>query len=698
MRHHSSSALSNYAEIMLANLPIGAALFDAHEFRLLAANPSFHASLDPEWQGGKAIGHVLTEFVPYAKKSKSIDVFQHVAATGIPYQIDTYTSHAFARGTTYWNWSLSPHCNEKGEVTHLLLSVLDVTSQVQTQQEVEKTKATLQQANQTLEAEQQRIAFLERIAHRIGGLLHPERIASATLDVIDTTFQPVASAIYAADPTQQCFRALALNLPDSDPALRHHVSFLPYDRSSFMIQVLHGRQTLLQPWPFNLKDGVRREVVTHLVPNAQTMLCIPMWYNDFCEGALVIAFGQTQQEVTSTLQFSIESCVPLLAEALARARLHTVIEHERQRLHSILDQLPEGILLVEATTGTISYANPEASSLLGIAHESLLGASLNQLEPNGSRFESSTLPWNFALIHALWGKTVSSQELVVRRPDGSQAILLSSTAPIRLDAGGNITEAVIAFQDITVQKTTEQQKIDFLTMVNHELRTPLTAVLGFSDILREQGMDGLNPFQATAISSIVEQSEYLHYLVNEILDQSYYERATFDLHLIQQDLLPLLHRLVDYYARTNKGFRIELNIESFNSDVKLMGRFDAHRMAQVFNNVLTNAVKYSAVGSVIEVGGRPFTADDAETSGILLWIKDQGSGIAGEDLPHVFERFYRAKNRDYSVGGLGLGLYLAKEFIQNHGGRIWVESTEGVGSTFFFSLPFISVLSSDMVN
>jgi PAS domain S-box-containing protein len=697
MRHQSSSALPNYAEIMLAHLPIGAALFDARDFRLLAANPSFHASLDPEWQDGKAIGHVLTDFIPYTKESKSIDVFQRVATTGVAYQIDTYASRAFVRGTTYWNWSLNPHCNDAGEVTHLLLTLNEVTSQVQVQQEAEQTRATLQQTNLTLEAEQQRMALLEGIAHRIGGLLQPERIASTALDVINAAFKPLASVIYAADAAQECFRALALYLPDSDAALQHHVSFLPYDRSSFLARALQERSSILHPWPANFKQGPEKGMIAHLVPEAKTMLCIPMWYNDFCEGALVIAFAQPPSELISSMQ-SIEGCVPLLAEALASARLHMVIEHERQRLHTILDQLPEGILLVEATTGTISYANPVASLLLGIHHESLLGASLNQLEPKRTRSENSTLPWNFALIHALWGKTVSSQELVVRRPDGSQAILLSSTAPIRLDTGGNISEAVIAFQDITVQKTAEQQKIDFLTMVNHELRTPLTAVLGFSDILREQGMEGLNPLQTTAISSIVEQSEYLHYLVNEILDQSYFERATFELHLIQQDLLPLLYRLVDYYTRTNKGYQIELKIERFFPHAKLMGNFDAHRLAQVFNNVLTNAVKYSSVGSVIEVGGRPFDANDSERAGILLWIKDQGPGIAAEDIPHIFERFYRAKNRDYSVGGLGLGLYLAKEFMQSHGGRIWVESTEGVGSTFFFSLPFISLLSSNVVD
>ena len=636
------------------------------------------------------------EFLPHVEQSRSIDIFQHVVATGIPYQIDAYASSAFARGTTYWNWSLSPYYNADRQVTHLLLTTIEVTAQTYAQQEVERAKHTLQQANQTLEVGQQRMALLENIAHRIGGLLQPERIASTALDVLTSLLHPVASAIYAADSVQQCFRVLALSLPVDDAALRHQISSIPYDRSPFFAQALKGRSAILRLVPSELKTAQWIVPISSAIVGANTVLGIPMWYNDVCEGVLVIAFTQLPQEVASYIQ-SIESCAPLLAEALTSARQHTVVEQERKRLHCILDQLPEGVLLVEATSGTISYANPVASLLLGIPHEGLMGAALNQLEPESSRFEASILPWNFALIHALWGKTVSSQELVVRRPDGSKAILLSSTAPIRLDTGGNITEAVIAFQDITVQKTTEQQKIDFLTMVNHELRTPLTAVLGFSDILQEQGMEGLNPLQTTAIASIVEQSEYLHYLVNEILDQSYFERAAFDLHLIQQDLLPLLRRLAEYYARTNKGHQIEFRIEQFFSGARLMGCFDAHRMAQVFNNVLTNAVKYSPIGSVIEIGGRPFNVDDPGEYGILLWIKDQGVGIATEDVSHIFERFYRAKNRDYSVGGLGLGLYLAKEFIQSHGGRIWVESNEGEGSTFFLALPFISLLTSSMV-
>jgi signal transduction histidine kinase len=315
-----------------------------------------------------------------------------------------------------------------------------------------------------------------------------------------------------------------------------------------------------------------------------------------------------------------------------------------------------------------------------------VGAPLHQLGSSSESITSSShssIPWNFALIHALGGKTVKGQELVVRRPDGTHAILLSSAAPIRMNER-TITEAIIVFQDITVQKTIEHQKSIFLTMVNHELRTPLTAVLGFSDLLQEQEMEGLSPVQAHAIANIVKQGESLKYLVDEILDHSSLEHDVFALNIIYQDLVPLLTQAVERAAQMSKGHQILLNVNNL-STTRLMGWFDQQRIAQILNNLLTNAIKYSPTGEVIELGAHPDTeSGDYE---VLLWVKDHGPGIASDDLPHIFERFYRAQKRDLTVSGLGLGLYIAKEVVQRHGGRIWVESTEGVGSTFFLALP-----------
>src|SRR5207245_8236514 len=120
---------------------------------------------------------------------------------------------------------------------------------------------------------------------------------------------------------------------------------------------------------------------------------------------------------------------------------------------------------------------------------------------------------------------------------------------------------------------------------------------------------------------------------------------------------------------------------------RLMGWFDLPRTEQVVRNLLSNAIKYSPAGGEIELGVRPRRDAHGTAQEVLIWVKDQGIGIAAHDLPHLFERFYRAVTLDRSISGFGIGLYLTKELVQGHGGRIWVESTKGQGSTFFLALP-----------
>lgn len=119
----------------------------------------------------------------------------------------------------------------------------------------------------------------------------------------------------------------------------------------------------------------------------------------------------------------------------------------------------------------------------------------------------------------------------------------------------------------------------------------------------------------------------------------------------------------------------------------LMGWFDPGRIDQVVSNLLSNAIKYSPADSEIELGVRRKQAPQGTGQEVVIWIKDHGIGIAPHDLPHVFERFYRAEGRDRAISGFGIGLYLARELVRAHGGRIWVESEIGQGSTFFFVLP-----------
>ncbi|MBV9231119.1 MAG: HAMP domain-containing histidine kinase, partial [Chloroflexi bacterium] len=252
---------------------------------------------------------------------------------------------------------------------------------------------------------------------------------------------------------------------------------------------------------------------------------------------------------------------------------------------------------------------------------------------------------------------------------------------------GLITEAVIVFQDITALKQLEQQKNEFFAVASHELRTPLTIIMGLAEILQMQGTNGASAKQQYAITSLTRECEHLAGLIHEMLDTSRLNHTPLKMQKSYQDLLAPLRQIVSKHAYTARTHRLHLTMEELEPADLLMGWFDLPRIEQAVGNLLTNAVKYSSADSEIEVVVHPYRDARGAVQNVLIQVKDQGVGIAAADLPHIFERFYRAATLDRSISGFGIGLYLTRAVVQGHGGRIWVESTEGQGSTFFVVFP-----------
>ncbi len=410
-----------------------------------------------------------------------------------------------------------------------------------------------------------------------------------------------------------------------------------------------------------------------------------------------------------------------IAAALAHARLHRTVENERKRLRAILDQLPEGILITEASNGCISYANAAAANILGITLTSLAGIPLNRhpqiltlihdalpvpqaglpatgtsnytqaayKENIATRINNHPIfPWHFAVIRALGGETISSQEAMVVRPDGNKVITLSSSAPLRIE-GSDITGAVIVFQDVTAQKSIEQQKNEFLSIASHELRTPITAIQGFAEILQMNATQeqNLSSQSLRALTFINEQSQSLTRLIEEMLDLTRIENAQLLLNLAPHDLISTIKHILETQATADTNHNFQFVLEGLQDTDTLIGVFDENRFVQVLNNLISNAIKYSPAGSRIEMGLRYLPATPHEA---LIWVKDSGIGIAANELPHIFKRFHRASGLDRSISGLGIGLYLVQEVVTRHRGRVWAESTEGSGSTFYVRLPLKS--------
>jgi signal transduction histidine kinase len=232
---------------------------------------------------------------------------------------------------------------------------------------------------------------------------------------------------------------------------------------------------------------------------------------------------------------------------------------------------------------------------------------------------------------------------------------------------------------IGVLEVASRHKSEFLSNMSHELRTPLNAIIGFSEVLADRMFGELNERQADYLKDIVESGHHLLSLINDILDLSKIEAGRMELEVADFDLPQAVANAVTLVREraSRRGITLQQGV-----DERLGGiRGDERKIKQVLLNLLSNALKFAPEGSRVEV--RAGVADGmAEIS-----VTDSGMGIAPEDQEVVFEEFPQVGSAEKKAEGTGLGLALSRKFVELHGGRIWVRSQVGVGSTFIFTLP-----------
>jgi signal transduction histidine kinase len=228
-------------------------------------------------------------------------------------------------------------------------------------------------------------------------------------------------------------------------------------------------------------------------------------------------------------------------------------------------------------------------------------------------------------------------------------------------------------------ETASQHKSDFLANMSHELRTPLNAIIGFSQVLRDGMVGEVNEKQAEYLDDILSSGNHLLSLINDVLDLSKVEAGQVELELAPFSLQDALERGVAMVREraTRDGVQVTL---AANPDVDVVAG-DERRIRQVIFNLLTNAVKFTPAGGSVDVRAKQVNGE------VSVSVADTGRGIAGEDLRRIFEEFQQTEAGIEQGEGTGLGLALSKRLVELHGGRIWVDSELGRGSTFVFTLP-----------
>lgn len=393
------------------------------------------------------------------------------------------------------------------------------------------------------------------------------------------------------------------------------------------------------------------------------------------------------------------------AVALENVRLHEremalwhSAELERHRLERIISSMAEGLLITDAR-GTIASLNRSAQELF-----SLTQVDVEQETPTSLRelAAKSNVSWLSDLAEiveqALAGNTIMNRELIAGINGENVPLTLSISAAPLHDSTLIPTHpvgVVAVLNDITSHKQIEKLKDEFVSVVSHELRTPLTAIKGYTQHLmrrierrlREarQSEKKSGPlteppesYDLRSLHIIQSQTEHLERLVNDLLDLSRVQWGELHLQYSNFYLADLLSERVRLAQVSAEQHTIYLDIQVQDSRVVA----DQSRIGQVVGNILDNAVKFSPQGRQVTV------KLEEQNNDYLISVTDEGIGVSPEYFDHIFERFYRVRNtasRQYS--GIGLGLFVARAIIEAHGGNIWLSSNQGVGSTFYFTLP-----------
>lgn len=345
------------------------------------------------------------------------------------------------------------------------------------------------------------------------------------------------------------------------------------------------------------------------------------------------------------------------------------LEQESKRLHSILSYMTDGVLATNRR-GQITMINDMAKRQLGVESDEALNQNILELLKIEDEYELRDL-------------ITQSPELMIysQNVNGEYISLRVRFALIRRESGF-ISGLVAVLHDTTEQEKEERERRLFVSNVSHELRTPLTSVKSYLEALDEGAL--YEPVAPDFIKVSLDETNRMMRMVTDLLHLSRIDNATshLDVELINfTAFITFILNRFDKIRAQDQEKKYELVRDYPITSVWI--EIDTDKMTQVIDNILNNAIKYSPDGGKITVSMK--TTDDQ----MILSISDQGLGIPKEDLPKIFDRFYRVdKARSRAQGGTGLGLAIAKEIIKQHNGFIWAKSEYGKGSTFTIVLPY----------
>ena len=342
---------------------------------------------------------------------------------------------------------------------------------------------------------------------------------------------------------------------------------------------------------------------------------------------------------------------------------------EKQRSEAIVQSIADGIIVVDSELKIIAI-NPMAANIANV--KSMLATNNHFLDV----FSDRTL-YQHLRYTAQTGKSPQLEDNILTVGEKQIQYYKFAITPVVTEAE-EVVGAILLLQDVTKLKELDNLKSEFVATASHELRTPLTGMAMSLNLLAETTEDKLSESESELLNTAVEDVERLRGLVNDLLDLSKIESGKIDLDFVDIEVNFLLNKAISALQIQAEQNEVTLVEQSLSQDIKT--KVDANKIIWVLTNLIANALRYSDPGGEIKIGAT------SRNSWIEIYVSDCGAGIPLEYQGKIFDKFVQVAT-EKDVGGSGLGLAICKEMVQAHGGRIWVDSTVGEGSTFTFTVP-----------
>lgn len=373
--------------------------------------------------------------------------------------------------------------------------------------------------------------------------------------------------------------------------------------------------------------------------------------------------------------------------------------NDSERLKVIFDSIDDGIILID-NQATVSLINPGASTICGWKADDAAGinvkAVIQLVDDKGEVIPDSQNPLDNVFRRA---EAIKNNGLFLKSKD-NRILPISLTMSPLSDENKEVYAAIAVFRNVSSERAEEQQRADFISTASHEMRTPVAAIEGYLALALNDKVATIDSRARGYLEKAHASTKHLGQLFQDLLTSAKAEDGRLSSHPKVIEMGEFLEQLANDFklVAEKKGLYMELVTGSSDRTINAThtsggeriirplyyAHVDPGRLREVITNLFDNAVKYTDQGKItIGLSGN--------TDIIQMYVRDSGAGIPADDIPHLFQKFYRVDNSaTRSVGGTGLGLFISRKIVELYNGRIWVESTLGEGSTFYINLPRLS--------